>query len=78
MLCPCSTNRDHKAPVFPDSEKVPLDGVVRDNWQDLALDDKHGGGINRITYEWCLLTTAIPPPPPAATEVGQSPNSYVL
>jgi TnpA family transposase len=48
--------RDHKAPVFPDSEKVPLDGVVRDNWQDLVLDDKHGGGINRITYEWCVLT----------------------
>ena len=49
--------RDDKAPVFPESEKVPLDGVVRDNWQELVLDDKHGGGINRITYEWCVLTT---------------------
>ena len=48
--------RDDKAPVFPETEKVPLDGVVRDNWQDLVLDDKHGGGINRISYEWCLLT----------------------
>ena len=48
--------RDDKAPVFPETEKVPLDGVVRDNWQDLVLDDKHGGGINRISYEWCVLT----------------------
>jgi hypothetical protein len=48
--------RDDKAPVFPETEKVPLDGVVRDHWQDLVRDDKHGGGINRITYEWCVLT----------------------
>ena len=48
--------RDDKAPVFPETEKVPLDGVVRDNWQDLVLDDKHGSGINRISYEWCVLT----------------------
>ena len=47
---------DDKAPVFPETEKVPLDGVVRDNWQDLVLDDKHGSGINRISYEWCVLT----------------------
>ena len=36
---------------------MPLDGVVRNDWQDLVADDKHGGGINRITYEWCVLTT---------------------
>ena len=28
--------RDHKAAVFPANEKVPLDGVVRDDWQDLV------------------------------------------
>jgi hypothetical protein len=48
--------RDHKAPVFPENEKVPLNGVVRNDWQELVVDDKHGGGINRITYEWCVLT----------------------
>lgn len=48
--------RDDKAPVFPADEKVPLNGVVRDDWQDLVVDDKNGGGINRITYEWCVLT----------------------
>ena len=49
--------RDRKATVFPANEKVPLDGVVRTDWQELVLDDKHGGGINRISYEWCVLTT---------------------
>ena len=48
--------RNHKAAVFPSDEKVPLNGVVRDAWQELVLDDKDGGGINRITYEWCVLT----------------------
>jgi hypothetical protein len=23
----------------------------------LVRDDKHGGAINRISYEWCVLTT---------------------
>ena len=49
--------RDRKATVFPASEKVPLDGVVSDDWQELVRDDKHGGAINRISYEWCVLTT---------------------
>ena len=35
---------------------MPLEGVVRNDWQDLVADDKHGGRINRITYEWCVLT----------------------
>jgi hypothetical protein len=49
--------RDRKTPVFPVSEKVPLDGVVSDDWQDWVRDDKHGGAINRISYECCVLTT---------------------
>ncbi|MGH9900148.1 MAG: Tn3 family transposase, partial [Pyrinomonadaceae bacterium] len=49
--------RDRKTTVFPVSEKVPLSGVVSDDWQELVLDDKYGGAINRISYEWCLLTT---------------------
>jgi hypothetical protein len=36
--------RDRKTPVFPVSEKVPLEGVVSDEWQELVRDDKHGGG----------------------------------
>ena len=49
--------RDRKTTVFPTSEKVPLDGVVNDDWRELIRDDKHGGAINRISYEWCVLTT---------------------
>ena len=49
--------RNWKTPVFPVSEKVPLDGVVSDDWQELVRDDEHGGAINRISYEWCVLTT---------------------
>jgi len=49
--------RDRKTTVFPASEKVPLEGVVSDDWQDLLLDDKRGGAINRISYEWCVLRT---------------------
>jgi TnpA family transposase len=49
--------RDRKATVFPASEKVPLEGVVSDHWQELVQDDQHGGAINRISYEWCVLTT---------------------
>jgi TnpA family transposase len=48
--------RDRKTAVFPAGEKVPLDGVVSDDWQELVRDDKHGGAINRISYEWCVLT----------------------
>lgn len=49
--------RNDKTAVFPASEKVPLDGVVSDDWREWVLDDKHDGAINRISYEWCLLTT---------------------
>lgn len=35
---------------------VPLDGVVADDWQELVQDDERGA-INRISYEWCVLTT---------------------
>lgn len=48
--------RDRKTPIFPTSEVVPLDGVVADDWQELVQDDQHGGAINRISYEWCVLT----------------------
>jgi TnpA family transposase len=51
------TYRGRKTPVFPASEQVPLDGVVRDDWQEWVQDDKHGGAVNRISYEWCVLTT---------------------
>lgn len=36
--------------MFPAGEKVPLDGVASDDWQELLRDDKHGGEINRISY----------------------------
>ena len=49
--------RDRKATLFPASEQVPLEGVVNDHWQELVQDDQHGGAINRISYEWCVLTT---------------------
>lgn len=49
--------RDRKCPVFPATEKIPLGGVVNDDWQELVRDDKHAGAVNRISYEWCVLTT---------------------
>jgi len=49
--------RDHKATVFPQHEDVPLDGVVKEDWQDLVLDAAQGGRVNRISYEICVLTT---------------------
>jgi len=49
--------RGCKTPVFPRQEDVPLDGVVKDEWQDLVRDEAHGGRVNRISYEICLLTT---------------------
>ena len=48
--------RDRKTAVFPTSEEVPLDGVVSDDWRELVLDDAHDKAINRISYEWCVLT----------------------
>lgn len=49
--------RNSKTTVFPVSEKVPLEGVVGHDWQELVRDDEHSGAINRISYEWCVLTT---------------------
>jgi hypothetical protein len=49
--------RGRRTAVFPASEKVPLVGVVSDDWRELVRDDNHGGAINRISYEWCVLTT---------------------
>ena len=42
--------------AFPASEYVPLDGVVSDDWRNLVLEDDQGEAINRISYEWCVLT----------------------
>ena len=42
--------------AFPASEYVPLDGVVSDDWRNLVLEDEQGEAINRISYEWCVLT----------------------
>lgn len=50
-------HRGCKSPVFPRDETVPLDGVVKEAWQDLVLDEKRVGRVNRISYEICLLTT---------------------
>jgi hypothetical protein len=36
---------------------LPLDGVVKADWQDLVLDDPQGGRVNRISYELCVLST---------------------
>jgi len=48
--------RGRKTPVFAATEPVPLAGVVKEDWQDLVCDDRQGGRVNRISYEWCLLT----------------------
>lgn len=48
--------RGRKLAAFPAREAVPLEGVVRDDWRDLVVDDRHGGRVNRISYEWCVLT----------------------
>jgi TnpA family transposase len=49
--------RDRKGTTFPASEKVPLEGVVNVDWQEWVRDDQRGGLVNRISYEWCVLTT---------------------
>jgi hypothetical protein len=41
--------RDLKTAVFPAGERVPLDGVVSDDWQELVKDDKRGGAVNPIS-----------------------------
>ncbi|MGA7393852.1 MAG: hypothetical protein WBL40_19855 [Terrimicrobiaceae bacterium] len=38
------------------SEHVPLHGVVSDDWGNLVREEEQGGAINRISYEWCVLT----------------------
>src|SRR5262249_28421564 len=50
---------DHKALCYPADEKVPLEGVVRDSWQEAVLErDKDGNTrVNRISYEICALQT---------------------
>jgi TnpA family transposase len=48
--------RDRKTTAFPMREKVPLEGVVSDHWRELVQDDQNDGAINRISYEWCVLT----------------------
>jgi TnpA family transposase len=50
-------HRDRKTTVFPRTEDVPLTGVVKDDWQDLVVDEQGGGRVNRISYEICVLTT---------------------
>jgi hypothetical protein len=49
--------RGRRSAVFPASEKVPLEDVVSVDWQEWVRDDKHGGAVNRISYEWCVLAT---------------------
>src|SRR5258707_11951839 len=48
--------RDRRTTVFPASERVPLDGGVSDDWQELVRDDKHGGAGIRVSSEWWVLT----------------------
>ena len=50
-------HRDRTSPTFPSQEQVPLEGVVKDDWHDLILDDKDNGRVNRIAYEMCVLST---------------------
>lgn len=49
--------RDKSNPLFPAKEYVPLNGVIKDEWQDYVLDDRQRNRVNRITYEVCLLGT---------------------
>jgi len=41
------------------AEEVPLDGVVKDEWQDLVLDERHGGRVNRIPYESISIGSSV-------------------
>ncbi|WP_406416653.1 Tn3 family transposase [Streptomyces sp. NBC_00842] len=38
---------------FDEAEKIPLAGVVRDEWRKAVVDDK--GRVERIPYELCVL-----------------------
>ena len=55
---------DSKVLYYPSDEEVPLEGVVRDSWQEAVLErDKDGKPrVNRISYEICVLQA-----PPRAT-----------
>ena len=52
-----ATYRNRPTTRIPLTEEVPLKGVVKEAWQDLVLDDKTGGHVNRISYELCVLGT---------------------
>ena len=43
--------------TYPQTETVPLDGVVRELWQDVVIvtDEKGRTHINRVEYELCVL-----------------------
>jgi TnpA family transposase len=43
--------------TYPRTETVPLDGVVRELWQDVVIvtDEKGRTHINRVEYELCVL-----------------------
>jgi TnpA family transposase len=49
--------RTRKTPTFPTKAYIPFNGVVKDDWHDLVLDGQHGGQVNRIAYELCVLQT---------------------
>lgn len=49
--------QDRSTTRFPLTEEVPLQGVVKEAWQDLVLDDNSSGHVNRISYELCVLST---------------------
>jgi len=48
---------DSKASVYPLSEAVPLEGVVRPHWQHSVFEQDDAGRrrTNRISYEICVL-----------------------
>lgn len=48
---------DSKVLCYPADEEVPLEGMVRDSWQEAVLErDKDGNTrVNRISYEICVL-----------------------
>lgn len=43
---------DKNTVAYPDTETVPIDGIVPDKWLPLV---KQGGKVNRISYELCVL-----------------------
>ena len=47
--------RNSKKKQFPNSEKVPIDGVVKKEWHSLVFNAGDSASINRINYEMALL-----------------------